>query len=147
MLDWLKLVQAIGRRVWGPRKLKWSIKHPVELVELVGVLLNRSLELKTETKLIFKMPIFVSILQEKQCSGQFFVSFLGMVSLRDPNSKVNRDLQRLGIKLGPFESPRRSWSHHMSDDLNLGWRILLVSGHRMPKPCKAMGNLKSDTPS
>ena len=52
MLDWLKLVQAIGRRVWGPRKLKWSIKHPVELVELVGVLLNRSLELKTETKLI-----------------------------------------------------------------------------------------------
>ena len=36
---------------------------------------------------------------------------------------------------------------YMSDGLNLGWRILLVSGHRMPKPCKAMGNLKSDTPS
>ena len=39
------------------------------------------------------------------------------------------------------------YDHYMSDDLNLGWRILLVSGHRMPKPCKAMGNLKSDTPS
>ena len=36
---------------------------------------------------------------------------------------------------------------YMSDDLNLGWLIHYVSGHRMPKPCKAMGNLKSDTPS
>ena len=35
----------------------------------------------------------------------------------------------------------------MRDDLNLGWLIHYVSGHRMPKPCKAMGNLKSDTPS
>ena len=34
---------------------------------------------------------------------------------------------------------------YMSDDLNLGWLIHYVSGHRMPKPCKAMGNLKSDT--
>ena len=34
---------------------------------------------------------------------------------------------------------------HMSDDLNLGWLIHYVFGHRMPKPCKAMGNLKSDT--
>ena len=29
----------------------------------------------------------------------------GMVSSRHLNSKVNRDLQRLGIKLGHFESP------------------------------------------
>ena len=35
--------------------------------------------------------------------------------------------------------------NYMSDDLNLGWLIHYVSGHRMPKPCKAMGNLKSDT--
>ena len=34
---------------------------------------------------------------------------------------------------------------YMSDDLNLGWLIHYVSGHRMPKPCTAMGNLKSDT--
>ena len=34
---------------------------------------------------------------------------------------------------------------YVSDDLNLGWLIHYVSGHRMPKPCKAMGNLKSDT--
>ena len=34
---------------------------------------------------------------------------------------------------------------HMSDDLNLGWLIHYVSGHRMPKPCKAMGNLKNNT--
>ena len=33
----------------------------------------------------------------------------------------------------------------VSDDLHLGWLIPYVSGHRMPKPCKAMGNLKSDT--
>ena len=38
------------------------------------------------------------------------------------------------------------WKGHVSDDLNLGWLIHYVSGHRMPKPCKAMGNLKSDTP-
>ena len=31
---------------------------------------------------------------------------------------------------------------YMSDDLNLGWLIHYVSGHRMPKPCKAMGNQK-----
>ncbi len=35
---------------------------------------------------------------------------------------------------------------YISDDLNLGWLIHYVFGHRMPKPCKAMGNLKSDTP-
>ena len=54
-----------------------------------------------------------------------------------------------------IESDRETWRaippkvyqtyHDTSDDLNLGWRILLVSGHRIPKPCKAMGNLKSDT--
>ena len=39
-----------------------------------------------------------------------------------------------------------SWQWiHMSDDLNLGWLIHYVSGHRMPKPCKAIGNLKIDT--
>ena len=30
--------------------------------------------------------------------------------------------------------------------LNLEWRILIVSGHRMPKPCKAMGNLQKRYP-
>ena len=34
------------------------------------------------------------------------VTFFGMVSSRDPKSRVvNRDLQRSGIKLGHFESP------------------------------------------
>ena len=33
-----------------------------------------------------------------------------------------------------FHLPR-----YMSDDLNLGWLIHYVSGHRMPKTCKAMG--------
>ena len=42
-------------------------------------------------------------------------------------------------------STRQRRGPHVSDDLNLGWLIHYVSGHRMPKPCKAMGNLKSDT--
>ena len=36
--------------------------------------------------------------------------------------------------------------NHVSDDLDLGWLIHYVSGHRMPKHSKAMGNLKSDSP-
>ena len=53
------------------------------------------------------------------------------------------------IRLGKDERHKRSdifvGYYYMSDDLNLGWLIHYVSGHRMPKPCKAMGNLKSDT--
>ena len=55
-----------------------------------------------------------------------------------------------------IESDRGTWRaippkvyqtyHDTSDDLNLGWRILLLSGHRMPKPCKAMGNPKKRYP-
>ena len=47
---------------------------------------------------------------------------------------------------GPTDIQLQDIYVYMSDDLNLGWLIHYASGHRMPKPCKAMGNLKSDTP-
>ena len=112
----------------------------------------------------------ITILVKQQCTT---IAFLGVESFS--NTCISKHPKRIGhgrpfhlskeerreMRWWPVTCERWRWILcssstvefiwaiwiHMSDDLNLGWRILLVSGHRMPKPCKAMGNLKSDTPS
>ncbi len=65
-----------------------------------------------------------------------------MLGLRSKDNKSD-----LSMKNGfvPDLRSQRTRVACMSDDLNLGRLIHYVSGDTMPKPCKAMGNLKSDT--